>query len=423
MKSKPSFRPTEVEIITIGDEILIGQIIDTNSPWMAQELNKIGLKVRYITTVADKEQEILDALSLAAGRVGIILITGGLGPTKDDITKHALCKYFDTALRFDEPSFLNVQKLFHARGREVTEINRKQAEVPDVCQPLLNEYGTAPGMLFKMEERIYVSMPGVPHEMKGIMRNHVLPELRSSFTLPPVLHETILTQGIGESFLSELIAPWEDNLPAHIRLAYLPSAGILRLRLTASGFSEEILRKELTEQVSALKKLADKYIFGRETDTLEKLLGDELRNKKLSLATAESCTGGYIAHRITSVPGSSDYYIGSIIAYDNQIKISSLNVDQNLLDQHGAVSEQVVIAMALGVKKRFNSDFAIATSGIAGPSGATPDKPLGTVWVAIAGPDKIFSKKYLLGTDRFNVIQSTCLYSFHELLKILKETD
>ena len=411
---------TEVEIITIGDEILIGQIIDTNSPWMAQELNKIGLKVRFITTVADREKEILDALAIATQRAGIILITGGLGPTKDDITKHTLCKFFNSSLIFDEASFLNVQKLFHARGREVTEINRKQAEVPEFCTPLLNALGTAPGMLFKKNEKVYVSMPGVPYEMKGIMRDHVIPELKSTFVLPPVLHQTILTQGIGESFLSDLIAPWEDHLPSHIKLAYLPSAGILRLRLTASGFAEEILRKDLKEQVSGLEKLAGEFIFGKESDTLEKLIGDQLRDKKLTLATAESCTGGYIAHRITSVPGSSDYYIGSVIAYDNEIKTSCLGIDQKILDQHGAVSEQVVIAMAQGVRKQFKADFAIATSGIAGPSGASPDKPLGTVWVAIAGPDLLFSKKYLLGTERFNVIQGACLYSFHELLRILK---
>lgn len=420
MLDNQSFLKSAVEIITIGDEILIGQIIDTNSPWMSQELNKIGLKVRFITTVADKEQEILDAISMASKRVGIILITGGLGPTKDDITKHTLCKYFNTNLKFDETSFLNVQRLFHARGREVTEINRKQADVPEICTPLLNELGTAPGMLFRKDDRVYVSMPGVPYEMKGIMRNHVIPVLKSSFALPPVLHRTILTQGIGESFLSDLIAPWEDHLPPHIKLAYLPSAGILRLRLTASGFAEEILRNDITDQLSGLEKLAGEFIFGQESDTLEKLIGDLLRDKKLTLATAESCTGGYIAHRITSVPGSSDYYIGSVVAYDNEIKTSCLGIDPKTLEQHGAVSEQVVVAMAQGIRKQFKADYAIATSGIAGPSGATPDKPLGTVWIAIAGPDSIFSKKYLLGTQRFNVIQSACLNSFHELLKILK---
>ena len=422
MSSNISFRQAEVEIITIGDELLIGQVIDTNSPWMAQELNKIGLKVRYITTVSDREQEILDALSLASNRVGIILITGGLGPTKDDITKFTLCKYFNTSLRFDNPSYENLQKIFGARGREVTDLNKKQAEVPASCFALLNDFGTAPGMLFNENNRIYISMPGVPYEMKGIMRNHVLPRLKIEHDLPPVLHETILTQGIGESFLSELIAPWEDNLPAHIRLAYLPSAGVLRLRLSTSGFEETKLKKDLNDEIMKLEKLAGEYIFGKGDDSLEKLIGVELRTRKLTLSTAESCTGGYIAHRITSVPGSSDYYIGSVVAYDNDIKTSCLGIDPDLLERHGAVSEEVVLAMAAGIKKQFNTDFAIATSGIAGPSGATADKPLGTVWIAINGPTSIFSKKYLLGRERFAVIQNTCLHSFHQLFKMLKHS-
>jgi nicotinamide-nucleotide amidase len=418
-----AYRPSEVEIITIGDELLIGQIIDTNSPWMARELNKIGLKVRFISTVSDREQEILAALQLASQRVGIILITGGLGPTKDDITKYALCNYFNTTLRFDEPSYENLERLFHERGKEVTELNRTQAEVPASCEALLNKFGTAPAMMFKQDGRVYVSMPGVPYEMKGVMKEHVLPYLRGNFDLPPVLHETILTQGLGESFLSELIAPWEDNLPEYIKLAYLPSAGILRLRLSASGHSESRLKRELEEQIAQLKLLAGQYIFGKGDDSLEAQLGELLRKNKMTLATAESCTGGYLAHRITTVPGSSDYYIGSVVAYDNEIKTSCLGIDPALLELHGAVSEEVVTAMAHGIKKQFKTDYAIATSGIAGPTGATADKPIGTVWISIVGPDKEISRKYLLGTDRFAVIQSTCLNCFHLLLKMLKEKD
>ncbi len=421
MNSKLSFRQTDVEIITIGDELLIGQVVDTNSPWMSQELNKIGLKVRFITTVSDRENEILSALDIASQRTGVILITGGLGPTKDDITKTTLCKYFETPMRFDEPSYSNLVRLFSARGREVTELNRKQAEVPANCVPLLNQLGTAPAMLFVYQNRIYISMPGVPHEMKGIMKTHVLPYLKNQYALPPVIHETILTQGIGESFFSELIAPWEDNLPKHISLAYLPSAGILRLRLTASGFEESVLKKELEEEISKLELLAGQYIFGRGNETLEKLIGDLFRENKLTLSTAESCTGGYLAHRITSVPGSSEYYIGSVIAYDNAIKTSCLEINQELIEKFGAVSEEVVTAMALGIKKQFKTDYAISTSGIAGPSGGTPDKPVGTVWIAIAGPDSITSRKFMLGTERFSVIQSTCLNAFHLLLKMLKK--
>lgn len=278
MNISTTFNPLEIEIITIGDELLIGQVIDTNSPWMSRELNKIGLKVRYITTVSDKEKEILDALSIASQRVGIILITGGLGPTKDDITKFTLCKYFQTDLKFDEGSYENLKRLFNARGREVTELNKKQAELPANCIALLNEFGTAPGMLFNFKERMYVSMPGVPYEMKGIMRSHVIPKLKAQYNLPPVLHETILTQGIGESFLSELISPWEDSLPKHIKLAYLPSAGVLRLRLTSSGF-EEKLKEELELQINKLESIAGHFIFGRNNDSLEQLLGDMLLKK------------------------------------------------------------------------------------------------------------------------------------------------
>lgn len=419
MNSPETFRKNEVEIITIGDELLIGQVVDTNSPWMSQELNKIGLKVRYITTVSDQEQEIINAISIASNRVGVILITGGLGPTKDDITKFTLCKYFKTVLRFDEESYANIEGIFHARGREVTPLNRTQAEVPAICTALLNQYGTAPAMLFNENERTYVSMPGVPYEMKGIMKNHVIPYLKNLIKLPPILHETILTQGIGESFLSELIAPWEDSLPKHIKLAYLPSAGILRLRLTATGSEESVLKKELESEIAKLTLLAGEYIFGRGEDSLEKLIGNVLRKEKLTLSTAESCTGGYLAHRITTVPGSSDYYIGSVVAYDNEIKTSCLNIDSELLQKHGAVSAEVVSAMAKGIKKQFGSDFAIATSGIAGPSGATEDKPLGTVWIAIEGPNISFSRKFQLGTERFGVIQGTSNHCFHLLYKII----
>ncbi len=414
-------KQSSVEIITIGDELLIGQVVDTNSAWMARELNKIGLKVRFITTVSDQEQEIMDSLNHASSRAGLILITGGLGPTKDDITKKTLCNYFNTSLRLDQESYANIEKLFKARGREVSELNKKQAEVPSNCKTLLNKLGTAPAMWFDENNKIYISMPGVPHEMKAIMKEHVLPAFKEMFELPPVLHETILTQGIGESFLSELLAPWEDNLPPHIKLAYLPSTGILRLRLTASGFAEKLLRKDLELEIQKFMSLAGKYIFGRGDDTLEKILGDLLRAKKCTLSTAESCTGGYLAHRITTVPGSSDYYIGSVVAYANSIKTSWLNIDSASLEFHGAVSEEVVRAMASSVRKKFGTDYAIATSGIAGPAGATADKPLGTVWIAIEGPNSSLTRKLQLGTERYNVIEQTGLFCFHMLCKMLKE--
>lgn len=408
-----------VEIITIGDELLTGLIQDANSPWIAVELNKIGLKVRFMTSVSDKEDEIINAVGLAGSRADIILITGGLGPTKDDITKNALCKFFRTHLRFDEESYRNIERLFNARGREVTQVNRQQAELPATCTPLRNNLGTAPGMWFEEKEKIYVSMPGVPHEMKGIMQDLVLKKLKDRFDLPPVIHESILTQGIGESFLSDLIAPWEDALPKHIKLAYLPTAGILRLRLTLSGFEEPKLRDDLEKEISKLKAIAGKYIFGRGEDTLEKLIGDQLRSMNATLCTAESCTGGYLAHRITTVPGSSDYFIGSIIAYDNELKTSLLDVDTKHLREYGAVSEKVAVAMAEGARKRLKTDYAIATTGIAGPSGASPDKPVGTVWIAIAGPERSYSTLLRLGTERFGVILNTAAHAFHRLSNML----
>jgi len=274
-------------------------------------------------------------------------------------------------------------------------------------------------MWFEVDSKIYVSMPGVPHEMKGIMQDSVLKKLRDRCNLPPVIHESILTQGIGESFLSDLIAPWEDALPKHIKLAYLPTAGILRLRLTLSGNEEHKLREDLEKEILKLKAIAGKYIFGRGEDTLEKLIGDKLRSLKATVCTAESCTGGYLAHRITTVPGSSDYFMGSIIAYDNDLKVSLLNVDKNLLQEYGAVSEKVAVAMAEGARDRLKTDYSIATTGIAGPAGASPGKPVGTVWIAIAGPERTYSTLLKLGTERFGVILNTSAHAFHKLSKML----
>ena len=407
------------EIITIGDELLIGQVVDTNSAWIAQHLNDIGIKVKQITSVSDEEGHILQALNEAIKRADIILLTGGLGPTKDDITKKTLCKYFNTGLKFDEQSYKIIETIFHSRGREVTPINRLQAEVPENCTVLHNFLGTAPGMWFEKDKKIYISMPGVPSEMKGLMEKIILPKIKERFPLVPIVHKTILTQGAGESFLSDLISSWEDNLPSNLKLAYLPAAGMVRLRITANGENEETLRKEVENEALKLKALIGEYIYGYENDKLEALIGRLLREQKKTICTAESCTGGFIAHKITSIPGSSEYYIGSVVAYANEIKINELNVDMLTLETHGAVSEQVVKAMASNARKKFKTDYSIACSGIAGPDGGTADKPVGTVWIAVSNFEKIITRKLQLGTSRERVILETAQHTLNTLRKML----
>jgi len=410
---------TLAEIITIGDELLIGQVIDTNSAWIGQKLNDIGIKVYQITSVSDNENHILSALKDAKERADIILITGGLGPTKDDITKYTLCKFFKSNLRFDEDVFMQVEKLFKARGRTVTEVNRKQAEVPEKCDVIPNSQGTAPGMWFDVKGKIFVSMPGVPYEMKSMMEETVLPKLKKLFSGGAIVHKTIWFQGIGESFLSDMIEKWELALPPNLKLAYLPSAGILRLRLTATGSDEKQLHQKIKQEVEKLSALAGEFIFGEDDDTLEKLTAKLLTDRKLTISTAESCTGGYIAHRITTVPGSSAYYMGSVVAYDNSIKENFLDINPSLIEKYGAVSEEVVIDMAKAVKSKFKTDFAIACSGIAGPSGGSDEKPVGTVYLAIAHQKGIFAKKLLLGTERERIIRETALHALNNLRKIL----
>jgi nicotinamide-nucleotide amidase len=409
------------EIITIGDELLIGQVVDTNSTWIGQELNKIGIRVRQKTAIGDDAGEILTTLKEASLRADIILITGGLGPTKDDITKKTLCTFFNTSLRFDQPSFEIIDSLFKARGREVTDINKLQAEVPANCTVMLNHNGTAPGMMFEEKGVLYFSMPGVPNEMKGLMTTSVLPLLKERFNLPPIIHKTFLTQGIPESFLAEKIASWEDNLPDNLKLAYLPAAGIVRLRITGWGNDELELRSEVEEQAMKLEPLIKDYIFGYEDDRLEAIVGKLLLSQRKTIGTAESCTGGYIAHRLTSVPGSSEYYQGSVVAYSNEIKVKDLGVDMSVLETYGAVSEETVSSMARNALKILKSDYVIATSGIAGPGGGTPLKPVGTVWIAIASVpgSKVYTRKLQLGQNREKVIHETCLNALNMLRKIL----
>jgi nicotinamide-nucleotide amidase len=388
------------ELLTIGDEILYGQIVDTNSQWMSVELSNVGIKVIRKTTVGDVESEMLTAFAEAEKRADIVLITGGLGPTSDDLTKPCLAKYFNCELRIHEEALAEVTEFFKSRGRELTEINRQQAALPVCCEKITNVMGTAPGMWFERNGKIFVSMPGVPHEMKRMMTDLVIPKLKQTFKTPSIHHTVIRTVGVGESFLAEKIESWEKALPAHIKLAYLPSLGEVKLRLTALGMNKDELKQEALTWVEKLKPFAGEYIFGLGEDPLEKVLGQTLLQKNLTLAVAESCTGGYLSHLITSIPGSSAYFLGSIVPYAYEIKMGQLGVKSDTLEQHGAVSEQTIIEMANLVRTKFKTDIGVATSGVAGPGGATPEKPVGTVWIAYADKHHTVTRKLQLSKDR-----------------------
>lgn len=409
----------KAEIITIGDELLIGQVVDTNSAWMGEVLNQIGIKINRITSISDNRDEIINTLKEASQRAQLILITGGLGPTNDDITKKTLAEFFRVNMRFDEKAFEDVVHLFSIRGRELSAINRMQAEVPENCITLYNKVGTAPGMWFDEKDVVFVSMPGVPYEMKYLMEKEVIPRVKKRFNTPYIVHSTVLTFGIGESFLADKIAAFENALPDIIKLAYLPSAGSVRLRLSGTGDNEQELNNLIRQLTNELSSLIPEYIYGFEKDELPKVVGELLKSKGLTLATAESCSGGFMAHLITSIPGSSAYYMGSSVTYSNESKTELLNIPSSLIEQHGAVSEPVVLAMVESAKKLFNVDCAIATTGIAGPGGGTPEKPVGTVWVGVSTPDE--TKAYLLklGDNRLRTIEIAALSGLNLLRKEL----
>ncbi len=414
------------EIITIGDEILIGQIVDTNSAWLGTQLSNIGISVKQITSVSDDKQHILEALSLAAKRADIIIMTGGLGPTKDDITKHTLAEYFKTSLVMNDEVLKHVTAFFEKRNRPMLEVNTKQAEVLANCEVLFNKQGTAPGMWINHNNKVFISMPGVPFEMKGIMMDVGLEKLKQTFTLPFIYHRTILTQGLGESFLADKIKDWEDGLTAkEIKLAYLPSPGMVKLRLTAKGTNEQKLKTIVDAEVVELYKLLNEYIYGEEelgkaAPTFQSIVGEALIRKNRTISVAESCTGGYISHLITSIAGSSAYYKGSVIAYENEIKIAELNVNPETLKMYGAVSIECAKEMASGILKKFNTDYAIATTGIAGPTGETPDKPIGTVCIAIATKTDVAAHKFIFGNDRVRNIHMAADMALNMLNKAIK---
>ena len=409
-------------IITIGDELLIGQTIDTNSAFIAQELNKIGVWVKRRVAVGDVWDEIWNALDEESKESDIIIITGGLGPTSDDITKPLLCKYFGGKLVIDEKVLAHVTYLFehvYKRPMPLLERNRKQAEVPDNCIVLHNERGTAPGMLFKKDNRIFISLPGVPQEMKGLMINEVIPLLKRTFVLPAIIHKTIVTAGQGESFIAETIKDFEASLPSHIKLAYLPAYGNVKLRLTIRGENKEALEKEAQPYFENLKELVKDILVADEDVPLEAAIGTILKERKKTMATAESCTGGYIAHLITSVPGSSEYYKGSVVSYANEAKENILGVKHETLQSVGAVSEETVLEMVEGVIKKMNVDYAVATSGIMGPDGGSAEKPVGTVWIAVGSKEKTEARKFNFRFDRERNIHQTSLTALNMLRKFI----
>ncbi|HKK80852.1 MAG TPA: competence/damage-inducible protein A [Prolixibacteraceae bacterium] len=396
------------EIITIGDEILIGQIVDTNSAWMAQELNKIGIGVAQITSISDTPVHLVNAIDDAQLRADVIIITGGLGPTKDDRTKKVLAEYFNAELVTHQPTLDHVTDFFKKRGLGVNQLNKDQALVPECCEVLHNPSGTAPGMWFEHNGKIVISMPGVPFEMKGIMQDAVLSRLKDKNGGGAIVHKTVHTIGIPESILAEKLEDWEDALPEFIHLAYLPNPGQIRLRFSAFGNDEAQLKKSVELEIEKLKTIIPEAIFGYDNDTLAGVVGKMLMDKKATVATAESCTGGQIAHSITSMPGSSGWFKGSVVAYSNNVKAGVLNVSDDDIDKYGAVSEQVVKQMAGGVRKLTKADYSVATSGVAGPDGGTDEKPVGTVWIAVASPDEIIAKKFTFSNNRErNIIRSS----------------
>lgn len=411
------------EIITIGDEILIGQIVDTNSAFIAQELNKIGISVFQISSVQDDRDHILHALKEAESRADLIVITGGLGPTKDDITKYTICEYFGDTLVQDEEVLNHIENLFkNYFHTPISEVNRKQALVPSKAVVLKNAFGTAPGMWLESGKKVFVSLPGVPFEMKGLIRNEVVPKLLRDFKREYILHKTFITYGVGESAIAEKIADWEDHLPQFIKLAYLPNLGMVRLRLTAKGHDNTVLDDAVEGESKKLYALIGDIIYGEEDgDSLEGLVAKMLTQRGMTLATAESFTGGKIAQQITAAPGASAYFKGSVVSYATETKIEVLHVPQRLVDEHSVVSKEVAESMAVNVRQLMRSDFAIATTGNAGPAKGDSDADVGTVFIAIASPSGVRAEKFTMGNHRERVVQKSVNKAFELLQKeILK---
>ena len=407
------------EIVTIGDEILIGQVVDTNSAYLASELNKIGVSVYQITSVQDERDHILNALEEAEGRADIVLLTGGLGPTKDDITKHTLCEYFGDHLVVNKEVLAHIEHLFKTYiSTPISDLNRRQAEVPSKAVVLHNAYGTAPGMWLQGKKAVFVSMPGVPFEMKQLFQEQVLPRIATTFTRPVLLHRTLITYGLGESAIAERLTEWEESLPGHMKLAYLPNLGKVRLRVSSKGRDLPSLEDELRTQVEKLKTLISDILFGEEDgEPLEETLRKLFTAKNATLATAESFTGGKIAASLTAIPGASAYFKGSVVSYATDVKTGLLQVPGELISTHSVVSAPVARAMAENVRTLLNSDFGVATTGNAGPAKGDSDTPVGNVFIAIAGPEGSYAQEFTMGNHRERVVQK----SVNKALEILQQ--
>lgn len=409
------------EIITIGDEILYGQTLDTNSHWISGELDENNVRVVRKSTISDHEAQIMNALGEAKERADLILITGGLGPTNDDLTKPCLAKYFGVDMDINDEALEDVKALFERAGRKMTDLNRRQALMPLGAEKLTNELGTAPGIWMEQDGKVFVAMPGVPHEMKGLMSKEVLPRIREKFVKKKIYHRIVRTGGIPESHLAETLKDWEDNLPEHIKLAYLPSLAQVKLRLTAEGEDLATLKKETLDQIQKCLPLIQKYVFATENIELEERVGQMLRERGLKIACAESCTGGYLSHLLTSIPGSSDYFNGSYVAYSYEIKEKALSVDRDILETKGAVSEEVVVQMAENIRKVFNTDIGVSLSGIAGPGGGTKDKPVGTVWIAVSDRNGTKARKYVFAKDRLLNIRLSAMVALNMVRRRLSK--
>ena len=409
-----------VSIINIGDELLIGQVVNSNASTMSKMLIAAGMDVREVATIPDDGTAIRETLERCLASAQAVLITGGLGPTKDDITKKTLCDLFGSELYENEEALANVKRIFDSRGYELTPINRQQAWVPRCCTMINNYVGTAPCMWFEKEDKVVVSMPGVPFEMEWLMENEIVARLRQHFHCDYIINKNLLVQGIGESFLSDLIESWELALPHSIRLAYLPQAGMVKLRLTARGTDETELHAQIDKAVKELYPIAGQYIVGEDLETLPELVAYTMRKAGKTLATAESCTGGAIASKLTALAGASEYFKGGIVAYSNEVKEIALGVKHETLKAHGAVSEETVREMVMGVRERLHTDYAVATTGVAGPGGGTPEKPVGTVWIGIASKDQVIAKKMKYGDRRAQTIERTCNEVFSSLVKMVK---
>ena len=408
----------QATILTIGDEILIGQIVDTNSVSIAKHLNAAGIIVREKRSIGDDRAQIVASLETALAQSEVVILTGGLGPTKDDITKKTLAEWFGGGMRFDERVAAHVEQMLTARGIDFNALNRSQAEVPAACEVLFNAYGTAPGMWFERDGRVVVSLPGVPYEMEHLMAEEVMPRLKSRFALKQIVHRTLITAGLPESMLAERIAAWEEALPPSLKLAYLPNPGAVRLRLSAYEVDGAEVAREIEARFEALRALIPEYVIGYETATLQEQVHRQLIDRQATLAIAESCTGGAIAARFTALPGASAYLLAGLVTYSNAAKVQFLGVSESDLRQYGAVSEQVARQMAEGARRATGADYAVATTGIAGPTGGTAEKPVGTVWFAVATPTRTVTLHKMCGADRSQVIDRASAFA----ITLLRDT-